>query len=198
MHDLAESDSGALPSPPPPARDLATVQAALTGNNVARQRVVDLLADLPAMIRIKNARLGGRLQDNELDDVVQNVLLSLWRKLAGYDGRVPLLHWAYGFGVVEIRRTLERRGRRREREMPHEAATETAPDSLHDPERLGRLLAELDPAEQAVIRLKHFDGLTFDEIAQRLSLLANTAKTRYYRGLERLRQRLRPGHHEET
>lgn len=197
MHDLAESDPGPLPSPPA-ARDFATVQAALAGNNVARQRVVDLLADLPAMIRIKNARLGGRLQGNELDDILQNVLVSLWTKLGRFDGRVPLLHWAYGFGVVEIRRTIERRGRRRERELLREAAAEAVPESMHDPEHLRRLLAELEPAEQAVIRLKHFDDLTFDEIAQRLGVLANTAKTRYYRGLERLRQRLRSEQHEET
>jgi DNA-directed RNA polymerase specialized sigma24 family protein len=38
-----------------------------------------------------------------------------------------------------------------------------------------------------VIRAKHFDGLTFDEIGARLGIPSNTAKTHYYRGIERMR-----------
>ena len=42
-----------------------------------------------------------------------------------------------------------------------------------------------------MIRLKHFQELTFEEISSRLSIPANTAKTKYYRGLEKLRETLR-------
>lgn len=174
------------------ARELATIRAALGGDAVARQRLFDGLVDLPAMLRVKNQRLGQPLRPHELDDVLQNVLLSLWQKLTAFDGRAPLLHWAYGFGVVEIRRAVERRGRRREQPIVDEATADPATEPLHDPERVRQLLAGLDPDEQAVIRLKHFEALTFDEIADRLGIVANTAKTRYYRGLERLRQRLLP------
>ena len=48
-------------------------------------------------------------------------------------------------------------------------------------------LSMLSPGESEVIRLKHFAQMTFEEIAERLGISANTAKTRYYRGLERLR-----------
>jgi RNA polymerase sigma-70 factor (ECF subfamily) len=172
--------------------DVALATAARHGDPEARRRLLDGLADLPAMLRVKNARLGAPLRGDELDDALQNVLLSLWSKLDRFDGRVPLLHWAYGFGVVEIRRTIERRGRRRERSLDGETVDHRASGSHGDPDRLRAAVAGLDPDEQAVVRLKHFEALTFDEIAARLGVAANTAKSRYYRGLDRLRRRLRP------
>ena len=41
------------------------------------------------------------------------------------------------------------------------------------------------------VRLKHFEGLTFDEIGTRLDISPNTAKTRYYRGMSKLQEILR-------
>ncbi len=43
-----------------------------------------------------------------------------------------------------------------------------------------------------IVRLRHFDGLTFAEIARELEMPTNTVKTRYYRSLGRLRTLLRP------
>lgn len=187
MHSLATHD----PRIRDGSFDLATTHAALAGDALARLRVVDCLMDLPAMLRIKNVRLGSPLRPHELDDVAQDVLLALWGKLDRYDGRAPLRHWAYGFGVVEIRRAIERRAR--QREQPIDDASLVVDDSRgapHDHEPLRRLLAELDQSERDVIHLKHFEALTFDEISLRLAIATNTAKTRYYRGLGRLRRRL--------
>ena len=38
--------------------------------------------------------------------------------------------------------------------------------------------------------MKHFEELTLDQIGQRLQMHPNTVKTRYYRGLAALRDRL--------
>jgi RNA polymerase sigma factor (sigma-70 family) len=53
-------------------------------------------------------------------------------------------------------------------------------------------LARLDPPADDIVRLKHFEELTFEEIGQRLLLSPNTAKTHYYRALVRLREALAP------
>lgn len=49
------------------------------------------------------------------------------------------------------------------------------------------LLAELPDAQQAVIRLRLFDGLRFREVAERLGCPLNTALARMHDGLKRLR-----------
>jgi DNA-directed RNA polymerase specialized sigma24 family protein len=63
-------------------------------------------------------------------------------------------------------------------------------DILLDFEHVYRGLAQIDPVQECVIRLKHFEHLTFEEIATRLGGNSNTAKTHYYRGLVRLRELL--------
>jgi RNA polymerase sigma factor (sigma-70 family) len=55
-----------------------------------------------------------------------------------------------------------------------------------DEERLEHLLETLGGQEAELLRLKHFEGMTFQQIGQHLSLSPNTAKAVYYRGLRRL------------
>lgn len=174
--------------------DLALVRAALAGKPAAREQLADRLACLPAMIRLKHQRMGAPLGPHELDDVVQNVLLVLWRKLERFDGRVPVARWAFGFGVLEILKMVERRARRREQvgDLP-ELATPAANAPPAATERLARLCGELPPLDQEILRQKHFEDRTFEDIAARTGVRANTIKTRYYRVLERLRRRLGPG-----
>lgn len=52
---------------------------------------------------------------------------------------------------------------------------------------LRRLLDELPAAQQAVIRLRIFEGLRFREIAERLGCPLNTALARMHDGLKKLR-----------
>jgi len=62
-----------------------------------------------------------------------------------------------------------------------------APEPRYDLERLRRALAQIDPGDRRIVTLKHFDGLTFAQIAPHVDLVLNTVKTRYYRSLDRLR-----------
>jgi RNA polymerase sigma-70 factor (ECF subfamily) len=171
--------------------DHQLVRRVLDGDAAARLAIVDRIACLPAMVRLKHLRMGSPLQPDELDDAIQNVLLAFWRKLDRFDGRVPLLVWAHGFGAVELVKAVERRARRRQRfrAVEEEPAAPNPPG--YDTERIGLILAAEPEADALLIRLKHFEGCTFEEIAPRTGMPVNTVKTRYYRCLERLRRRLR-------
>ena len=57
----------------------------------------------------------------------------------------------------------------------------------HGVEEVHEGLRKIGREEAEVIRLKHFEGQTFEEISRHLGLSPNTVKTRYYRGLEELR-----------
>ena len=73
-------------------------------------------------------------------------------------------------------------------DMTHDGEADTVDDDIHVAlERLGGIEAD-------ILRLKHFEGLTFAEIARRMGSPENTVKARYYRGLARLERMLRdPG-----
>jgi RNA polymerase sigma-70 factor, ECF subfamily len=57
---------------------------------------------------------------------------------------------------------------------------------------LAGALAELPPDQRAVVHLKLWEGLTFEQIAEVLDIPPNTAASRYRYGLDKLRGRLRP------
>jgi RNA polymerase sigma-70 factor (ECF subfamily) len=53
-------------------------------------------------------------------------------------------------------------------------------------------LASLPAEQRAVVHLKLWEGLTFEEIAVALEIPLNTAASRYRYGVDKLRQHLRP------
>jgi len=66
------------------------------------------------------------------------------------------------------------------------------PDEQAFRSELAEAVAELPPDQRAVVHLKLWEELTFDQIAQTLGISPNTAASRYRYGLDKLRSRLRP------
>jgi RNA polymerase sigma-70 factor (ECF subfamily) len=151
---------------------------------------------VPVFVSSRNARLGGPLGQNDLDDLVQDVVINVWRKIDRYRGEAPLEGWIYQFCLLEMK-TFMRRKRNSESRSQNldayasEMAAENAPaDDYYEDVYSG--LDRLDREYAEVIRLKHFSHMTFEEIAQELKISANTVKTRYYRGLVKLKKHLDP------
>lgn len=173
------------------AADLALVRAALAGDAEAREQMVGRLASLPALVRARHHRMGSPLDAAALEDVTQNVLLALWRKLPRFDGRTALPGWALGFATFELLKEIANRRRQRELAslMSEPALEPPAPDAERH-EDLLVLLQRLPAEDVELLRCKHLEGLNFREIAARLGCPMATAKTRYYRALQALRRRL--------
>ena len=177
------------------AGDLKLVRGVLSRTPRAVERFVTRIACVARMVAHHNRRLGRPLRDQELADVCQEIALAILRKLDQYDGSVPLEAWVYRFCQLELYVHL-----RRENRLPRFLADlDGADDKLSaldaEPFRFESLHHQVEqlPAEDAaVLRLKHFAGLTFLEIATELEISTNTAKTRYYRALDRLRRGLAP------
>lgn len=180
--DPAQAPSG------DPAADLRLVAAARLGNAEAQEQLAAALAVVPAMLRAKNQKLGALVDSHTVEDAAQNALLAVWRKLELYDGRTPVVFWAYGFAVIELRRAVERRGRRREE--PHVAEVVDHGRATPVESELGALLDQLEELDRRILHHKHTESMTFPEIGERLTMPTNTAKTRYYRAIAWLRQRL--------
>jgi RNA polymerase sigma-70 factor (ECF subfamily) len=173
--------------------DLELVQNVLAGDPAALDRLVEQLRCAPRFLHAINERAGGPLTETELADLSQDVLLLVWEKLSTFEGRATLETWTWRFCWLETRNRIRQVIRER-RNAPSSMLDELpAPEAsnriVEDAVELG--LEELGPPPSEVIRLKHFEGRTFPEIAELLWIPLNTAKSHYYRGLDRLRQRLR-------
>lgn len=175
--------------------DLELARRALAGDPAAGDDLARRLACVPAFVRHHAGRLGFSLSRDDVADAAQNVLVAVCHKLSTYDGRVRLEAWAFGFAAIELRKARDR-SRRDEPVVPltddalRAAAEADDAVAIRDYDAVEEELSRLGPPESDVLRLKHYHGRTFDQIARRLELPLGTVKTLYYRGIEHLRPRL--------
>ena len=174
------------------APDLELVRAAQRGDDAAVETLIGRLGCVRRFVAYRNARLGSPLGPDEIEDVVQETLFAVWRKLSSYEGSGAFEAWVFRFAFLEVQAQLRKRRRGPSALEQAELIEEEVAMEGSDYERLYRVLDTLGPPSAPVIRLKHFEALTFDEIAHRLAITPNTAKTRYYRGMEVLRKMLVP------
>lgn len=181
--------------------DLELARAAVRSERAAVDRFFERMQCVPAILAAKNRRLGSPLSSEELADLAQETLTLLWKKLPGFAGHARLETWAYRFCVLELM-NLVRKTKRRQIVQP---GLDRTPEPSQSPEpaavdyeHVYRALDALGDPEAAIVRLKHFRQLTFDEIGATLGISPNTAKTGYYRGLVRLRADLERRGEEEA
>ncbi len=148
---------------------------------------------VPYILAAQNKRMGQPLNLHDLADVVQESLAKVWKKLGSYEGRAALETWTYRFCYLELMNGIRKKRRWSDSAQPESEVEEVASSTESravEFEFLHKGLEAVGPPESDIVRLKHFEELTFAEIAERLGVSANTAKTQYYRGLSKLKERL--------
>lgn len=136
--------------------------------------------------------------EDDTRDLLQEVFVKLARDPALLDGvrdeRAFLVRLAHN-AAIDLMRRRGTRDRARG-QLADEPVTPFAP--VADPDEqafrsaLAQALGELPPEQRAVVHLKLWEELTFEQIAGLLDLPLNTAASRYRYGLDKLRERLRP------
>mgnify|MGYP002784519571 CR=1 FL=1 len=186
---------GMARTPDDPQQDLELVRRALDGDAVAKPALADRLRCVPRMLAGLNARHGRPLDEHDLADAVQDTLLVVWRKLSTYDGRTGLEGFVFKICVFELMNAIRRQRRQPQAFDPNEhPPVDPADDVLRrwiEREAIDRAIDRVGNVEATALRLKHWEGLTFDEMAARLGTSPANAKDRYYRGLARLCEILR-------
>ncbi|MCP3919576.1 MAG: RNA polymerase sigma factor [bacterium] len=181
------------------ADDVLLVRAALDGDGSAARSLEERLLGVPRFLALINRRHGTALRDHDLEDLAQDTLIRIWKKLDTFEGRGTLETWMFRFSLLEYLNRLRRKGR--DPVLPPADPPGREPDAApggveHDD--LLRCLEEIPPAESEVIELRHFEGLSFQDIGERIGVPTNTARTRYYRGLKRLKGKLTRAEAEEA
>ena len=131
-------------------------------------------------------------------DLLQELFLKLAHRPGQLDGigntRAFLLRLAHNLAIDMIRR-------RGARDKAHDQLGANsidlfAPSVDLDESRfrnaLNTALEHLPAEQRAIVHLKLWEGSTFEQIAELLSISPNTAASRYRYGLDKLRELLRP------
>jgi RNA polymerase sigma-70 factor (ECF subfamily) len=151
--------------------------------------------------RVRGAAYRFLSSEDEARDVAQETFLKAYRGLSGFKREARFSSWLYQIATNLCRDRLRRRKTRPQVSL--EALEETGPVIVETRPGAHERLVELDLAEavrraihalpeeqREVVILKEYQELTFLEIAQALDVPISTVKTRLYRGLVQLRQRL--------
>ena len=136
--------------------------------------------------------------EEDTRDVLQEVFVKLARQPRVLDGvrdeRAFLIRLAHNAAIDVMRR----RGTQEKHHEQFGAQTVAPFAPADDPDQqsfraaLAEALVELPPDQRAVVHLKLWEELTFEQIAAALEIPPNTAASRYRYGLDKLRDRLRP------
>ena len=160
----------------------------------------DLVEHLyPLVIRIVRSHLPRRVAE---EDLAQEVFLKMFSRLAQYQGAVPFTHWVSRIAVTTCIDHLRAQKRRPEFRWADLSESEAdvldavltnerdvpANDALAATELVQKLLAQLKPDDQLVLRLLDLEQKTIAEIAALTGWNQSLIKVRAFRARRKLQK----------
>jgi RNA polymerase sigma-70 factor (ECF subfamily) len=121
-------------------------------------------------------------------DATQATFVRAYERLSTYSDQYRFFSWIYRIAVNECLNVIRSR-RPQEALTPALAAAGSPFDTAASRERrlqVQAALQELTPDYRAVVVLRHFAGLSYDEIAEALDVPAKTVKSRLHTARQRL------------
>ncbi len=134
--------------------------------------------------------------DGEVDDLLQEILVSIHKARHTYDGLRPYKPWAYAIARFRLQDHLRMHYADRLRlaediadleNILHADVTETGIDY----ESISGEIEKLPDKQSAILRLMHQQGYTAKETAQKLGMNESAVKVAAHRAYKTLRQRLK-------
>jgi RNA polymerase sigma-70 factor, ECF subfamily len=150
-------------------------------------------------------RMTGSVQDAE--DVVQEAFLRAYRQLDRFESRANFSTWLHRITVncsIDLMRARPRREDAHDAESletlgppvtPHgggPSEPERLALSAEIQERVAEAMERLSPMERAAFTLRHFEGMSIEEIGQTLNLRTNATKHSIFRAVRKMRAALEP------
>ena len=152
--------------------------------------------------RIRGAVYRVVRSEEEAQDICQEAFLKAYRGLTSFKGESRFSSWLYQIAINLSRDRLRRRKTRNwvsldDVEEASPSGSQRAPaegerfvEALEVQELVASAVAALPEEQREAVILKEYQGLTFPEIAEIQGVPISTVKTRLYRGLTVLRERL--------
>ena len=131
------------------------------------------------------------------DDLVQDTFMQIHRSRRTYQPGRPVTPWVFAIArhvFLMHRRRTARRLRFEDTLAAEQAGTELIRDdvqALADRDQVQHALETVPADQRRALLMHHVEGRSFAEIAETLNIRVNAAKTRAFRGMRKLKQKLR-------
>jgi RNA polymerase sigma-70 factor, ECF subfamily len=125
------------------------------------------------------------------DDLLQEILLQIWRSLPSFQGSSSLATWCYRVALNTAlswqRSERARRGRLPIRDGFSPSLVAAPASEKRDPEALQQAMGQLPPADKAVLLL-FLDDVPYTDMAEILGVSEGSLRVRMHRIKKRLAQ----------
>jgi RNA polymerase sigma-70 factor (ECF subfamily) len=157
-----------------------------------------LLGDVAPLVRQTVKRRFGFLQPQDVEDLVQDVLLSMHAARATYDPARPFLPWL----MAIVRNRMADGARRYARRAANEVVSDRLPETFPaedtnmllgmygDAEALTRAMADLPPGQRQAVELLKLRELSLKEASAVSGTSVGALKVAVHRGIAALRKAL--------
>jgi RNA polymerase sigma-70 factor (ECF subfamily) len=134
--------------------------------------------------------------EEEVEEILQDVFVSIWKNLRGFDSRIKLSSWIYRIAhnqTISLFRKFKVRGRDQESELTPELFLPTTDDFASEIDAeinaglIQTALLELPKKYREVLVLRFFEDLSYDEIADVLRCPVGTVSTLVARARKKFR-----------
>ncbi len=121
----------------------------------------------------------------DLDDIVQDTFLKLWKSLDSFRGDASVRSWVYRVTVNSAREHWRKQGRRRAAmvrylDQPHPQSQAPDQDAWALGQSVAMALAKLSDAQRETVTLCYLEGLNLEECSQVLDVPLGTVKSRLH------------------
>lgn len=139
-----------------------------------------------------HSRVYHLIPEPDVDDVIQDIFIGLLDSLDSFEGRSAFTTWFYRIAMNKIADYHRRISRRKENLNEEEVYRSFNPwEETDEILTIENALANLPPKYKEVLILKCAEGLTFVEIAQKLGLTYEAARSRYRRAIAMARRKIK-------
>lgn len=123
----------------------------------------------------------------EAEDLLQEILMQVWRALKCFRGDAHIDTWCYRIALNTAISWRRKQGRRQQMSAVHEQAGEFPGrvDGANEMELLRRFLATLSEIDRAIV-LMYLDDLSSQQMAEVLGVNAGAVRTRIHRIKQKL------------
>lgn len=171
----------------------ALMQAGQQGNSASYRQFLDEIShDIRRF-------LSGRLAAEEVDDVVQETLVSLHKARHTYDGKRAVVPWVFAIARFRLTDHLRKHYAQRQHkqvdvdDVPEKLlshVTEGAPRN----EYLDKAIETLPERQQKILYLMHTEGYTAKEVGGQLGMNESAVKVAAHRAYKVIRKKMGANH----
>jgi RNA polymerase sigma-70 factor (ECF subfamily) len=191
VKEITVAESELIATAPDP-EDAALVRALRAGEGWASEAIWDRYSDRVTRFFARNA--GPALDDAE--DLTQDVFLRLFASHRSIQKPASLRHFVMAIAIRVLHRQIRAQHVRRNvclsvtGEMPDiETPARADDEARHALRRCCELLERLRTRERVAFALRHLEGMTLDEVAERLEISRSTAKRLISRAAKKISTR---------